>query len=275
MGSFKLKLVAYFSLIALLPFAAAFSSLEAVTDKNETRRVDGTLETSVRAAQAAFVEEVDEAERVARRLQATRRSSVPSPPTDRRRLQGLAARRRSDRAARRPADRIGQEALGRPLDRRCGTTWPSRPRDLAHRDGQPPRRGSARRHSGPWLTAASSPSSKGAVSSRRLHRSVGRSAPRPSRPRSRSRGGASARSPRTGSPVHATSRSSCSRLRRGSVVGWLRSRLFAGHARRAAADRRRRVHPGPVDRRHLSAAGCREGDRPRAPRRPRARSRPR
>ena len=28
MGSFKLKLVAYFSLIALLPFAAAFSGLE-------------------------------------------------------------------------------------------------------------------------------------------------------------------------------------------------------------------------------------------------------
>ena len=68
MGSFKLKLVAYFSLIALLPFAAAFSGLEAVTDRNETRRVDGTLETSVRAAQAAFVEEVDQAERVATRL---------------------------------------------------------------------------------------------------------------------------------------------------------------------------------------------------------------
>ena len=62
MGSFKLKLVAYFSLIALLPFAAAFSGLEAVTDRNETRRVDGTLETSVRAAQAAFVDEVAQAE---------------------------------------------------------------------------------------------------------------------------------------------------------------------------------------------------------------------
>ena len=86
MGSFKLKLVAYFSLIALLPFAAAFSGLEAVTDKNETRRVDGTLETSVRAAQAAFVEE---------------------------------------------------------LGRRGRKAWPARPRDLAGRDGQPPRRGPA------------------------------------------------------------------------------------------------------------------------------------
>jgi diguanylate cyclase (GGDEF)-like protein len=62
MGSFKLKLVAYFSLIALLPFAAAFSGLEAVTDRNETRHVDGTLETSVRAAQAAFVDRVAEVE---------------------------------------------------------------------------------------------------------------------------------------------------------------------------------------------------------------------
>jgi diguanylate cyclase (GGDEF)-like protein len=62
LGSFKLKLVAYFSLIALLPFAAAFSGLEAVTDRNETRHVDGTLETSVRAAQAAFVDRVEEIE---------------------------------------------------------------------------------------------------------------------------------------------------------------------------------------------------------------------
>lgn len=92
MGSFKLKLVAYFSLIALLPFAAAFSGLEAVTDKNETRRVDGTLETSVRAAQAAFVEEVDEAERVARRLAGDPSFQRALATHDRERLRGLAAR---------------------------------------------------------------------------------------------------------------------------------------------------------------------------------------
>lgn len=63
MGSFKLKLVAYFSLIALLPFAAALSGLEAVTDRNATVRADGALETGVRAAQAAFVDEVAQAER--------------------------------------------------------------------------------------------------------------------------------------------------------------------------------------------------------------------
>lgn len=65
MGSFKLKLVAYFSLIALLPFAAAFSGLEAVTDRNETRRVDGTLDTSLRAAQAALTDQIGQVERSA------------------------------------------------------------------------------------------------------------------------------------------------------------------------------------------------------------------
>ncbi|HEV2903158.1 MAG TPA: diguanylate cyclase [Gaiellaceae bacterium] len=92
MGSFKLKLVAYFSLIALLPFAAAFSGLEAVTDRNETRRVDGTLETSVRAAQAAFVEEVAQAERVATRLAGDPSFQRALATRNRERLQGLAAR---------------------------------------------------------------------------------------------------------------------------------------------------------------------------------------
>jgi diguanylate cyclase (GGDEF)-like protein len=92
MGSFKLKLVAYFSLIALLPFAAAFSGLEAVTDRNETRRVDGTLETSVRAAQAAFVQEVDGAERVATRLAGDPSFQRALATRNRERLQSLAAR---------------------------------------------------------------------------------------------------------------------------------------------------------------------------------------
>jgi diguanylate cyclase (GGDEF)-like protein len=58
LGSFKLKLVVYFSVISLLPFAAAFSGLEAVTDRNETRRVDGILETGVRAGLAHFDDEI-------------------------------------------------------------------------------------------------------------------------------------------------------------------------------------------------------------------------
>ena len=92
MGSFKVKLVAYFSLIALLPFAAAFSGLEAVTDKNETRRVDGTLETSVRAAQAAFVDEVAEAERDAKLLARDTSFQRALATRNRERLENLASR---------------------------------------------------------------------------------------------------------------------------------------------------------------------------------------
>jgi diguanylate cyclase (GGDEF)-like protein len=68
LGSFKLKLVVYFSVISLLPFAAAFSGLEAVTDRNETRRVDGILETAVRAGLAHYADEVQGAQRQAARL---------------------------------------------------------------------------------------------------------------------------------------------------------------------------------------------------------------
>jgi diguanylate cyclase (GGDEF)-like protein len=68
MGSFKLKLVVYFTVISLLPFAAAFSGLEAVTNRNETRRVDGILETGVRAGLARFTDEVAAAQRRAAEL---------------------------------------------------------------------------------------------------------------------------------------------------------------------------------------------------------------
>ena len=68
MGSFKLKLVVYFSVISLLPFAAAFSGLEAVTDRNETRRVDGILETAVRAGLVQYSDEVTGAQRRAAEL---------------------------------------------------------------------------------------------------------------------------------------------------------------------------------------------------------------
>jgi diguanylate cyclase (GGDEF)-like protein len=68
MGSFKLKLVVYFSVISVLPFAAAFSGLEAVTDRNETRRVDGILETSVRAGLAYVSDQAAGAQRRATEL---------------------------------------------------------------------------------------------------------------------------------------------------------------------------------------------------------------
>jgi diguanylate cyclase (GGDEF)-like protein len=68
LGSFKLKLVVYFSVISLLPFAAAFSGLQSVTDSNETRRVDGILETSARAGLAQVGDEVSRSQRRATEL---------------------------------------------------------------------------------------------------------------------------------------------------------------------------------------------------------------
>jgi diguanylate cyclase (GGDEF)-like protein len=66
--SLKLKLVVYFSLISLLPFAAALSGLESITDRNETRRVDGILETGVRAGLAGFSDELTSVRRDAAEL---------------------------------------------------------------------------------------------------------------------------------------------------------------------------------------------------------------
>jgi diguanylate cyclase (GGDEF)-like protein len=94
LGSFKLKLVAYFSLIALLPFAAAFSGLEAVTDRNEKRRVDGTLETGVRAAQAAFVDQVAGVEKEATLLARDPLFQQALATQNRARLRILASRHR-------------------------------------------------------------------------------------------------------------------------------------------------------------------------------------
>ncbi len=92
MGSFKLKLVAYFSLIALLPFAAAYSGLEAVTDRQETRRVDAVLETSVRAAQAAFADQIAQVERDATLLARDPSFQQALATRNRARLRGFAAR---------------------------------------------------------------------------------------------------------------------------------------------------------------------------------------
>ena len=52
--SFKLKLVAYFLLVSLLPLGAAGLALHAVTVRSETRRVDVRLEANLHAVGASF-----------------------------------------------------------------------------------------------------------------------------------------------------------------------------------------------------------------------------
>jgi diguanylate cyclase (GGDEF)-like protein len=54
LGSFKVKLVAYFLLLSLLPLAAAFWGFSTVAARSETRRVDARLQAGLRAALATY-----------------------------------------------------------------------------------------------------------------------------------------------------------------------------------------------------------------------------
>jgi hypothetical protein len=66
------RLAAYFALIALLPFAAAFQGFHSLAKRSETRRVDGVLQAGLRASLAGYEQELDTARRAARRLAAER-----------------------------------------------------------------------------------------------------------------------------------------------------------------------------------------------------------
>jgi diguanylate cyclase (GGDEF)-like protein len=65
MGSFKVKLVAYFLLLSLLPLAAAFWGFSTVTARSETRRVDALLQAGLRATLAGYQDELRAADREA------------------------------------------------------------------------------------------------------------------------------------------------------------------------------------------------------------------
>ena len=59
--SFKLKLVAYFLLVSLLPLGAAAWGLHTVARRSETRRVDVRLQTELRSVQATYQDELTRA----------------------------------------------------------------------------------------------------------------------------------------------------------------------------------------------------------------------
>ncbi len=67
-GSFKVKLVAYFLLLSLLPIAVAFWGFTSVAGTSETRRVDARLQVGLRSALAAYEEQVQAAQNRAERL---------------------------------------------------------------------------------------------------------------------------------------------------------------------------------------------------------------
>ena len=68
MGSFKIKLVAYFLLLSLLPLAAAFWGFSTVAARSETRRVDARLQAGLRASLATYEDELVAADRAAATL---------------------------------------------------------------------------------------------------------------------------------------------------------------------------------------------------------------
>jgi diguanylate cyclase (GGDEF)-like protein len=68
MGSFKVKLVAYFVLLSLLPLTAAFWGFSTVAARAETRRVDARLQAGLRATVAAYQEELAAADQAAEEL---------------------------------------------------------------------------------------------------------------------------------------------------------------------------------------------------------------
>jgi diguanylate cyclase (GGDEF)-like protein len=67
-ASFKLKLVVWFALLALLPLGVAFYGYDTLARQSETRRADAALEGGLRAAAAAYAARLDAAAAEAHRL---------------------------------------------------------------------------------------------------------------------------------------------------------------------------------------------------------------
>jgi len=64
-GSFKVRLAAYFALVALIPFAAAFQGFQSLSRDSETRRVDSVLQSSLRSATVNYQDDLGRTERAA------------------------------------------------------------------------------------------------------------------------------------------------------------------------------------------------------------------
>jgi diguanylate cyclase (GGDEF)-like protein len=71
MGSFKLRLVIYFMLLALLPLVAATVAFSEVAERGETGSADARLSTAIRVAQADFEDQIGGASETARSLART------------------------------------------------------------------------------------------------------------------------------------------------------------------------------------------------------------
>ncbi len=83
MGSFRVKLVAYFLLLSVLPMAAAFWGFTTVAGQSETRRVDARLQAGLRSALAGYQEQLDAAQRSAAALAHNRQFQIELERRDR------------------------------------------------------------------------------------------------------------------------------------------------------------------------------------------------
>ena len=230
LSSFKLKLVAYFVLLSLVPMAATYWGLSTVAGAGESRQVTLRQEAGLRAALALYAEETNRAQAQAERVAHSQR------------LQRALERR--DRAA------LRRILAGKPSLYVVGAGASCRARSASH--GETPRRrprrramaGSGRRDGPSERTIRRAPPPR-----RRLR--LGRCSPRARRDADRRVVAAAAREgpggdreecdgPRRGHGL--------SRVRRADIVG---NRL--GPPRRAdpeVRDRRgRRPHPRPAPRR--------------------------
>ena len=67
-GSFKLKLVLWFALLALIPLGTSLYGYDALAKRGEARRVDGGLESALRGAVTGYGLRLEAASAEASRL---------------------------------------------------------------------------------------------------------------------------------------------------------------------------------------------------------------
>ncbi len=110
--SFKLKLVAYFLLVSLLPLAAAGWGLHAVSSRSETRRVDARLEAGLRSVSASYRADVGAASVRARELATNREFQDALQRRDTPKLNRMLAQERGVRLEA-PGMALGPPLIGR------------------------------------------------------------------------------------------------------------------------------------------------------------------
>src|ERR671911_108003 len=114
MISFKLKLVLYFLLLALLPLIAAFAGFSALEERSQLRLADARLQGGLRSALAAYRGELDSAEERARSLAESPGLQRALAEGDREALLGLARSRENLRIASAVGIRVGAVDPGDP-----------------------------------------------------------------------------------------------------------------------------------------------------------------